>query len=71
MLSHFLFPAFSNAGGERIITTALDFWKAGRNREEIQLKDLEADITRSVFNNEKSKCEPAQLFSLRHVALIG
>lgn len=63
---------FSNAGGERIIETTLDFWKAGRNRNEIQLKDLEADLTLSVFNNKNSKVEPAQLIrSLRHAALIG
>lgn len=45
----------SNAGGESITQKALDFWKAGRDREEIQLEDLETLISRSVFNNKKSE----------------
>lgn len=57
----FLFHA-SNAGGESIIETALEFWKAGRNREEIQLKHLETDLTVSVFDNKNSTYELAQVF---------
>ena len=45
----------SNAGGESIIQTALDFWKAGRDREEIELKDLETVLSVTVFNNKKSE----------------
>lgn len=45
----------SNAGGESIIQTTLDFWKAGRDREEIELKDLETMLSLSVFNNKKSE----------------
>lgn len=45
----------SNAGGESIIETALNFWKAGRDREEIELKDLETVLSLSVFNNKKSQ----------------
>ncbi|TNN32301.1 Torsin-1B [Liparis tanakae] len=44
----------SNAGGESITQTALDFWKAGRNREELELRDLESVLSLSVFNNKKS-----------------
>lgn len=45
----------SNAGGESIVETALNFWSAGRNREEIELKDLETVLSLSVFNNKKSE----------------
>lgn len=45
----------SNAGGESIVEKALDFWAAGRNREEIELKDLETGLSLSVFNNKKSE----------------
>lgn len=47
----------SNAGGESIIQTALDFWKQGRDREEIELKDLETSLSLSVFNNNQSECK--------------
>lgn len=58
-----IFIFLSNAGGESIIETALEFWKAGRNREEIELKHLETDLTVSVFNNKNS--------GLWHTALIN
>lgn len=44
----------SNAGGENIVQVALNFWKDGREREEIQLKDLETALSLSVFNNKNS-----------------
>ncbi|XP_072227361.1 torsin family 1 isoform X2 [Leuresthes tenuis] len=49
-----IFIFLSNAGGENIVQTALDFWRAGRDREEIELKDLETALSLSVFNNNKS-----------------
>ncbi|XP_072310592.1 torsin family 1 isoform X2 [Eucyclogobius newberryi] len=49
-----IFIFLSNAGGEKITETALDFWKAGKNREEIKLCDLENALSLSVFNNKKS-----------------
>ncbi|XP_029025406.1 torsin-1A-like isoform X2 [Betta splendens] len=49
-----IFIFLSNAGGDRIIQTALDFWNAGRNRNEIELKDLETLISLSVFNDNQS-----------------
>ncbi|KAM9841272.1 torsin family 1 isoform 2-T2 [Aulostomus maculatus] len=49
-----IFIFLSNAGGESIIQTALDFWKAGRDREEIELKDLETLLSVAVFNNKRS-----------------
>ncbi|CAK6963642.1 torsin-1A-like isoform X1 [Scomber scombrus] len=49
-----IFIFLSNAGGDSIIQTALDFWKEGRNREEMELKDLETSLSLSVFNNKKS-----------------
>lgn len=45
----------SNAGGDKIIHTALDFWNAGKNRHDIELKDLETLISLSVFNDNQSK----------------
>ncbi|XP_030625503.1 torsin family 1 [Chanos chanos] len=49
-----IFIFLSNAGGENIVKVALDFWSAGREREEIELKDLETALSLSVFNNKKS-----------------
>ncbi|XP_071219504.1 torsin-1A-like isoform X1 [Salvelinus alpinus] len=49
-----IFIFLSNAGGEHITQVALDFWKAGRDREEIQLHDLEPALSLSVFNNKNS-----------------
>ncbi|XP_054612826.1 torsin family 1 isoform X3 [Dunckerocampus dactyliophorus] len=49
-----IFIFLSNAGGESIIQTALDFWNAGRDRDEMELKDLETSLSLSVFNNKRS-----------------
>ncbi|XP_076014818.1 torsin family 1 isoform X2 [Genypterus blacodes] len=49
-----IFIFLSNAGGIDIIETALEFWRDGRQREEIQLKDLETSLSLSVFNNKQS-----------------
>ncbi|XP_004593550.1 torsin-1B isoform X2 [Ochotona princeps] len=49
-----IFIFLSNAGGDLITRTALDFWRAGRKREDIQLKDLEAVLSVGVFNNKHS-----------------
>ncbi|XP_032949323.1 torsin-1B-like [Rhinolophus ferrumequinum] len=49
-----IFIFLSNAGGDLITKTALDFWRAGRKREDIQLKDLEHVLSVRVFNNKHS-----------------
>ncbi|XP_076157921.1 torsin-1A-like isoform X2 [Alosa pseudoharengus] len=49
-----IFIFLSNSGGMGIAKVALDFWKMGRKREEINLMDLEKDLTLSIFDNEKS-----------------
>ncbi|XDV38181.1 hypothetical protein PO909_007646 [Leuciscus waleckii] len=49
-----IFIFLSNAGGENIVQVALDFWRDGREREEMQLKDLETALSLSVFNNRNS-----------------
>ncbi|XP_035040041.1 torsin family 1 isoform X2 [Hippoglossus stenolepis] len=49
-----IFIFLSNAGSDKIAKTALDFWKAGKDREDIQLKDLESLLSLSVFNNNQS-----------------
>lgn len=49
-----IFIFLSNAGGESITKTALDFWNAGLNRDTIKLNDLETAISLSVFNNKQS-----------------
>ncbi|KAK6316235.1 hypothetical protein J4Q44_G00137590 [Coregonus suidteri] len=51
---HAIFIFLSNAGGEKIMQVALDFWRAGRDREEMELKDLETALSLSVFNNKQS-----------------
>ena len=45
----------SNAGGDLITETALEFWRAGRKREDIQLNDLERVLSVGVFNNKHSE----------------
>ncbi|KAM3599544.1 uncharacterized protein V6R79_007790 [Siganus canaliculatus] len=47
-----IFIFLSNAGGNRIINTALDFINSGRKREEIQPAHLETPVSLSVFNNK-------------------
>lgn len=49
-----IFIFLSNAGAETIVEKALEFWKAGKNRETIQLPDLENVLSLSVFNNKNS-----------------
>lgn len=45
----------SNAGAERITDVALDFWRSGKQREDIKLKDIEHALSVSVFNNKNSE----------------
>ncbi|XP_036042375.1 torsin-1A [Onychomys torridus] len=49
-----IFIFLSNAGAERITDVALDFWKSGKQREEIKLRDMEPALAVSVFNNKNS-----------------
>ncbi|KAJ6652279.1 hypothetical protein lerEdw1_012765 [Lerista edwardsae] len=49
-----IFIFLSNAGGDLITKVTLDFWKSGKAREEIQLKDLEPVLSVGVFNNKNS-----------------
>ncbi|XP_011479802.1 torsin-1A-like isoform X2 [Oryzias latipes] len=49
-----IFIFLSNAGGEIIVQTALDFWRARRDRKEIDLKDLKTSVSLSIFNNDQS-----------------
>ncbi|KAM4611873.1 torsin-1A-like [Polymixia lowei] len=48
-----IFIFLSNAGGESIANMALDFWREGRKREEIELKDLQQSLSLSAFNNNQ------------------
>uniref|UniRef100_G1MC44 Torsin family 1 member B n=1 Tax=Ailuropoda melanoleuca TaxID=9646 RepID=G1MC44_AILME len=52
-----IFIFLSNAGGDLITKIALDFWRAGRKREDIQLKDLEPVLSVGVFNNKHSHAQ--------------
>lgn len=61
MFTTFVIPP-SNAGGESIIRTALDFWKEGKYREDIDLRHLEADLSLSVFNNKRSEFKRNEYF---------
>ena len=57
-LSTLLFLLYSsNAGGEIITETTLDFWKSGEDREDLELKDVEKPLSLSVFNNKNSECD--------------
>ncbi|KAF0878787.1 TOR1A protein, partial [Crocuta crocuta] len=49
-----IFIFLSNAGAERITDVALDFWRSGKQREEIKLKDMEQALSVSAFNNKNS-----------------
>lgn len=55
MVLMFVSRTNSNAGGDLITKTALEFWQAGRKREDIQLKDLEHVLSVGVFNNKHSE----------------
>ena len=33
----------------------MDFWKSGKDREELELKDVEMALSLSVFNNKNSE----------------
>ncbi|XP_057403634.1 torsin-1A isoform X2 [Balaenoptera acutorostrata] len=47
-----IFVFLSNAGAERITDVALDFWRSGKQREEIKLRDMEHALSVSAFNNK-------------------
>ncbi|EPY83322.1 torsin-1A precursor [Camelus ferus] len=47
-----IFIFLSNAGAERITDVALDFWRNGKQREEIKLRDMEPALSVSAFNNK-------------------
>ncbi|GAB1286202.1 Torsin-1A [Apodemus speciosus] len=49
-----IFIFLSNAGAERITDVALDFWRSGKQREDIKLRDMEHALAVSVFNNKNS-----------------
>ncbi|NWU71880.1 TOR1A protein, partial [Pterocles burchelli] len=49
-----IFIFLSNAGAEKITEVALDFWRNGRTREDIQLTDIQNALSVSVFNNKNS-----------------
>ncbi|XP_054986576.1 torsin-1B [Sorex araneus] len=49
-----IFIFLSNAGGDLITKASLEHWRAGRKREDIQLKDLEAALSVGAFNNKHS-----------------
>lgn len=49
-----IFIFLSNAGAEKITEVALDFWRNGKEREDIQLTDMQNALSVSVFNNRNS-----------------
>ncbi|XP_006794031.2 torsin-1A-like [Neolamprologus brichardi] len=44
----------SNTGADQITKTAVDFWKNGKDREEMMLKDFESFLSPIVFNSDQS-----------------
>uniref|UniRef100_A0A8C5PSZ6 Torsin n=1 Tax=Leptobrachium leishanense TaxID=445787 RepID=A0A8C5PSZ6_9ANUR len=49
-----IFIFLSNTAGEVISKLALDFWKAGKVREDIKLSDVEHQLSLSAFNKKES-----------------
>uniref|UniRef100_A0A8C5PSK5 Torsin-1A C-terminal domain-containing protein n=1 Tax=Leptobrachium leishanense TaxID=445787 RepID=A0A8C5PSK5_9ANUR len=49
-----IFIFLSNTAGEVISKLALDFWKAGKVREDIKLSDVEHQLSLSAFNKNNS-----------------
>ncbi|KAE8582966.1 hypothetical protein XENTR_v10020402 [Xenopus tropicalis] len=49
-----IFIFLSNAGGEIISKLALDFWKNGKKREDINLFEVEHQLSLAAFNNKDS-----------------
>uniref|UniRef100_A0AAY5F2S7 Torsin n=1 Tax=Electrophorus electricus TaxID=8005 RepID=A0AAY5F2S7_ELEEL len=65
-----IFIFLSNAGAEEIVHVALDFWTSGREREEIELKDLEMALSLSVFNNKNSEYQAHVMVSKDNKNLV-
>ncbi|XP_067301761.1 torsin-1A-like [Pseudorasbora parva] len=53
---HAIFIFLSNAGGNVIAEVALDFWREGKDREELWMnsKELETKIFQNIFNDKNS-----------------
>nr|XP_060613483.1 torsin-1A-like [Anolis sagrei ordinatus] len=49
-----IFLFLSNAGAEKITEVALDFWRKGKKRTDLELRDVETTVSVSVFNNKNS-----------------
>ncbi|KAG8554852.1 hypothetical protein GDO81_003920, partial [Engystomops pustulosus] len=49
-----IFIFLSNAGGELINRRVLEFWKEGKRREDLELKDVENVLSVGLFNNINS-----------------
>ncbi|XP_075434798.1 torsin-1A-like [Ascaphus truei] len=49
-----IFIFLSNAGGDLITGVVLDFWRRGKSREDLQLKDVDSVLSVGVYNNKNS-----------------
>uniref|UniRef100_A0A8C5R936 Torsin n=1 Tax=Leptobrachium leishanense TaxID=445787 RepID=A0A8C5R936_9ANUR len=47
-----IFIFLSNAGGELITRKLLEFWRAGKKREDLRLADVESELSVELFNKE-------------------
>ncbi|KAK7129283.1 hypothetical protein R3I94_017482 [Phoxinus phoxinus] len=58
-----IFIFLSNAGGSVIVDMALDFWREGKNREEIRMNsnELETKISQNILNNKNSGFQHSSL----------
>ncbi|KAM3599241.1 uncharacterized protein V6R79_002390 [Siganus canaliculatus] len=56
-----IFIFLSNAGGQRIVQTAFSFRKEGRNRQDIELDNLEVLLSLTKYNKMKSGMWPSSL----------
>ncbi|XP_030063814.1 prosalusin isoform X2 [Microcaecilia unicolor] len=65
-----IFIFVSNAGGEQINRVALEFWRTRKDREEMELRDLELAISKAVFDNPHHGFWQSQIIDEQLIDLI-
>lgn len=65
-----IFLFISNAGGEQITRLALEFWQKQKDREDIQLEDLESAISKAVLDNPHNGFWKSRIFEEKLIDVI-
>ncbi|KAM8933722.1 prosalusin [Pelodytes ibericus] len=65
-----IFIFISNAGGDDINRVALDFWRDRKDREDIQLSDLESAISKAVVSNPEHGFWQSQIITQSLIDVI-